>query len=382
MPSDNRSSRIPEPRTPNPLLDSIEITDIISIAKAAGDAIMEIYNRDFTIAYKDDKSPLTEADLKSNEIIIKGLQTLSPELRTQNPEPRTPNSEPSALDAPNSTSNIRPERSALGVQHPTFSDIPILSEEGKEIPYEERKNWEYYWCIDPIDGTKEFIKKNGEFTVNIALIHKDTPVLGVVYAPALGDMYWATKGRGAFKAEFGVQGSGFRKEQLERARALPLNPEPRTQNSLVIVASKSHLSKETENFIESLKTTSSRTPNPEPGTREIVLISKGSSLKLVMVAEGTADIYPRLAPTMEWDTAAADAIVREAGKMTYQYHSTSNIRPGRNDPGVQHPTLNTDTSVVKTKDGFQPQNPEPRTPNPEPLKYNKKDLLNPWFVVQ
>ena len=268
------------------LLNDINIGDIVHIAKSAGDAIMEIYNQDFTIEYKDDKSPLTEADTKSNEIIC------------------------TALEALNSTFKI---------QHPTFQSIPIMSEEGKMIAYDERKDWEYYWCIDPIDGTKEFIKKNGEFTVNIALIYKDTPILGVVYAPALKDMYKAKQGEGAFKNN----------------QKLPLTVNSSPEKSLTIVASKSHLSEETQEFIDNL---TSNIQNP-------TFISKGSSLKLVMVAEGTADIYPRLAPTMEWDTAAADAIVRESGKMTYQYS-------------------------------------EPRTPNPEPLKYNKKDLLNPWFIAK
>ena len=138
------------------MLDKIDLEVVVAIAKEAGDAIMEIYDKDFTVAYKDDKSPLTEADTRSNEIICEALEKAYPQ-------------------------------------------IPMLSEENKEVPYEERKAWEYYWCIDPIDGTKEFIKKNGEFTVNIALIHHDTPVLGVVYAPALGDMYKAKKGAGAFK---------------------------------------------------------------------------------------------------------------------------------------------------------------------------------------
>ena len=150
---------------------------------------MDIYRRDFNIEYKDDKSPLTEADLASNEVITKALEKY---------------------------------------------DLPIMSEEGKEIPYEERKDWEYYWCIDPIDGTKEFIKKNGEFTVNIALIHKDTPVLGVVYAPALGDMYKAKKGDGAFKND----------------QKLPLEVNETPQKSLRVVASKSHLSEETQAFID------------------------------------------------------------------------------------------------------------------------------------
>ena len=266
------------PSTIDHRLSTIEIEEIIAVAKAAGDAIMEIYEKDFTVEYKDDQSPLTEADTKANDIICKALEERYPE-------------------------------------------IPMLSEENKAVPYEERKNWEYYWCIDPVDGTKEFIKKNGEFTVNIALIHRDTPVLGVVYAPALNEMYHAKQGEGAFK----------------NGQKLPLT-EPGTRNpehELVIVASKSHLNEETRNFIDNV------TRNTEHVTR----ISKGSSLKLLMVAEGSADIYPRLAPTMEWDTAAADAIVREAGKMTFRYAESD-------------------------------------TRNPEPLKYNKPDLLNPWFVVR
>jgi len=256
------------------MLDQIELNDIEAIALEAGNTIMEIYNRDFSIEYKDDKSPLTEADLASNEVIIQALEKYN---------------------------------------------LPIMSEEGKEIPYEERKDWEYYWCIDPIDGTKEFIKKNGEFTVNIALIHKDTPVLGVVYAPALGDMYKAKKGYGAFKND----------------QKLPLEVNESPEKSLRVVASKSHLSEETQAFIDDVA----------KSTESIEQVSKGSSLKLVMVAEGSADIYPRLAPTMEWDTAAADAIVRESGKMTYQYDISISIM--------------TKTSIV----------------------YNKYDLLNPWFVV-
>jgi len=264
------------------MIETIDIEQIVSIAKEAGNAIMEIYNRDFTVEYKDDKSPLTEADTKSNEIICNALEALNSTFRTQNP---------------------------------TFQNIPILSEEGKEIPYKERKHWEYFWLIDPIDGTKEFIKKNGEFTVNIALIHKDTPVIGVVYAPALGDMYKAKKGEGAFK----------------NGQKLPLEVNEAPEKSLRVVASKSHLSEETQAFIDDL----------EKGTQSIEQVSKGSSLKLVMVAEGSADIYPRLAPTMEWDTGAADAVVRESGKVTYQYNTDS-----------------------------------------KPVVYNKEKLLNPWFIVQ
>ena len=251
------------------MLKDVRLEDVVSVAKKAGNAIMRIYKKDFSIEYKDDKSPLTEADTKANEIICSSLEKLYP-------------------------------------------SIPIMSEENKQADYEERKEWGYYWCIDPLDGTKEFVKKNGEFTVNIALIHKDTPVLGVVYAPVLGDMYSAKKGEGAFKND----------------EKLPLQVNTNPKEKLFVVVSKSHLSQETQEFIDSLD------------TKTVQQVSKGSSLKLCMVAEGVADIYPRLAPTMEWDTAAADAIVREAGKMTYQLK------------------------------------------NNQPLIYNKENLLNPWFVVR
>ena len=254
------------------MLKKIDLEKVVAIAQEAGDAIMEIYARDFQIDYKDDNSPLTEADTKSNEIICEALEKV-------------------------------------------YSEIPILSEENKAEEYEVRKYWEYFWLIDPIDGTKEFIKKNGEFTVNIALIHKDTPVLGVVYAPALGDMYKAKKGVGAFK----------------NGQKLPFEINKTPAKSLRVVASKSHLSEDTQAFIDALA----------KGTESIEQVSIGSSLKLVMVAEGVADIYPRLAPTMEWDTGAADAVVRESGKMTYQYDTDS-----------------------------------------KPVVYNKENLLNPWFVVK
>ena len=251
------------------MIKEIDINEVAKIAEKAGKSIMEIYQRDFQIEYKDDKSPLTEADTKSNEIICEALVKLYPE-------------------------------------------IPMLSEENKEVPFEDRKDWEYYWCIDPIDGTKEFIKKNDEFTVNIALIHNDTPVLGVVYAPAIDKMYIAKKDEGAFL----------------NGERLPLKVNENKAQKLFVVASKSHLSDETQEFIDNLN------------AKEIEQVSKGSSLKLCMVATGEADIYPRLAPTMEWDTAAADAIVRESGKMTYQFESN------------------------------------------EPVVYNKENLLNPWFVVK
>lgn len=247
---------------------NVNIEDIKTIALDAGKLIMEIYNKDFQIDHKDDKSPLTEADLKSNELICKSLNELYP-------------------------------------------NIPIMSEENKQLDFSDRKDWKYYFCVDPIDGTKEFIKKNGEFTVNIALIHNNTPVLGVVYAPVLNDLYWAD-GTNSYK----------------NGEKLPLKTNDNPKEKLFVVASKSHLSEVTQEFIDALD------------SKNIEQVSKGSSLKLCMVAEGEADIYPRLAPTMEWDTAAADAVVRCAGKMTYQFESN------------------------------------------EPIKYNKKDLLNPWFIVR
>jgi len=241
---------------------------------------MKIYKKDFQVEYKDDKSPLTQADKVSNEIICSSLKKLYP-------------------------------------------NIPILSEENKEVLFEDRKDWEYYWCIDPIDGTKEFIKKNDEFTINIALIYKDTPVLGVVYAPAIDKMYSAKKNEGAY----------LNNEKL---------PLKTSDEKFIVVASKSHLSEETQNFIDDLKL---KYPSLETN-------SKGSSLKLCMVAEGIADIYPRIAPTMEWDTAAADAIVREVGKMSYQYNESLKA--------LEYLNIN---SKLK------------------PLIYNKENLLNPYFVV-
>jgi 3'(2'), 5'-bisphosphate nucleotidase len=263
------------------MLEKIDIEDIKSIALQAGNAIMRIYNKDFTVEYKDDKSPLTEADLKSNDIICSRLLEM-------------------------------------------FPNIPIMSEENKQVEYDTRKNWEYYWCIDPIDGTKEFVKKNDEFTVNIALMHKNTPVLGVVYAPALDEMYSAKKNEGAYKDVLGA------KYEVLSTQKLPLVKNSDLSEKITVVASKSHLSQETKEFIDNLALS----------TSNLALTSIGSSLKLCMIATGEADIYPRLALTMEWDTAAADAIVRESGKMIHQFN------------------------------------------NNNPVIYNKEDLLNPWFIVK
>ncbi len=268
------------------MLEKINIQDIIDIAKQAGKVIMAVYEKDFEVEFKADESPLTEADTKANDIIVAGLERLS-------------------------TNYALP------------TNIPILSEEGKEIPYEVRKNWEYFWLVDPVDGTKEFVKKNGEFTVNIALIHKNTPVLGVVYAPALNETYWAKQGEGAFKEEL--------IEDKPQTVKLP-KAKVRKEGELIVVASKSHMSAETEEFINQLTT-----KDQKPTTKSV-----GSSLKICLVAEGEADIYPRLGPTMEWDTGAAHAIVNEAGMQLQKYE---------NRQYLVH-------------------------------KYNKKSLLNSWFIVR
>lgn len=193
--------------------------------------------------------------------------------------------------------------------------LPILSEEGKDVPYAERQGWNHFWMVDPLDGTKEFIKRNGEFTVNIALIEKNTPILGVVAVPVSHEIYYASAGRGAYVRKSGVD------HKLAKRNKTDLK-----QEGLRVVASRSHMNDETRDFIGSL-----RSPN---------LVSAGSSLKFMLLASGQADVYPRYAPTMEWDTAAAHAIVKETGFEVTQY--------------------GTDT----------------------PLTYNKENLLNPYFIVR
>jgi 3'(2'), 5'-bisphosphate nucleotidase len=262
------------------VLENIDLEKIVQIGRKAGEAILEVYKKDFDVEFKADQSPLTQADKKANEIICNGLKELYPE-------------------------------------------IPILSEENKQIPYSERKDWQCYWCVDPLDGTKEFVKRNGEFTVNIALICDRVPVLGVVYAPVIDKMYKAAQGRGAYVNN----------------KKLPL----KTSDVFSVVASKSHNTPETRAFIEKLR----------QQYQNIKLVSRGSSLKLCMVAEGSAKVYPRIAPTMEWDTAAAHAIVLETGHKVWQYNPQ--IKP--------EDYLNQKSQQLK------------------PLIYNKPELLNPFFVV-
>lgn len=228
----------------NTIIEQIDISYLCEIAKKAGKAILDVYRGKIEVERKDDLSPLTEADRRSHDIIEALLKERYP--------------------------------------------YPVLSEESKDIPYEQRRAWEFFWLVDPLDGTKEFIKRNGEFTVNIALIHFSRPVCGVIYAPALDVLYHAVSGRGAFKIQSG------RTERLPLKYAL---------SRLTIVGSRSHATKEFEGYIKTIKETFG----------DADFISAGSSLKFCLIAEGRADIYPRLGPTMEWDTAAGQAIVEAAG---------------------------------------------------------------------
>jgi len=219
----------------------IDIQDLIDICSNAGQEILEIYKKtDLGIEYKEDNSPLTLADKKSHECICASLNKLYP-------------------------------------------NIPILSEEGAKIAYKDRSKWKLFWLVDPIDGTKEFIKKNGEFTVNIALIEDQKPILGIVYAPVL-NKYWYGSKDGSFVIDHG------------KTKKIKVN---NTQDKKIkVVASRSHKSPKLDNFLKNFE--------------DYTLLTMGSSIKICLVAEGIADIYPRLAPTMEWDTAAAHAVLKFA----------------------------------------------------------------------
>jgi len=250
----------------------------------AGEVISEIYRSTFTVEHKEDKSPLTLADTMSHEVISRSL---------------------------------------------TGTMIPILSEEGKSINYDQRKEWKHFWLVDPLDGTKEFIKGNGEFTVNIALIENNKPVMGIIYVPEKSLLYFASKSDGAFKMNninSGMLNEMWYDDFIRESRKLPSED---SGDTFKVVGSRSHMSKETEEFIDSLA----------KEHKKIEIVSIGSSLKLCLVAEGSANIYPRFGPTFEWDTGAGHAIVEQAGKKILQ------------------------TDMIT------------------PLEYNKEDLLNPYFVV-
>ena len=249
----------------------------------AGEEILKIYNKDFKIEFKDDKSPLTEADLISNKIILQELKS---------------------------------------------SNIPVISEENKQLPYDVRRNWKQCWVVDPIDGTKEFIKKNGEFTVNIALVETGITKMGIIYVPVTKELYYtnSTKTK-AYKTI--VSSIDDKLEDLLFLDKDRLKPKSTIGSKIKVVGSRSHMNNDTIQFIDKLK----------KEYNEVEIVSKGSSLKFCLVAEGKADIYPRFAPTMEWDTAAGQAIC--------------------NAVGIDVISKETNQSLL----------------------YNKENLLNPWFTV-
>lgn len=241
---------------------------VVDIAERAGDVVLDHYDDvDPEVTYKEDESPLTAADEAADELIGDELRDL-------------------------------------------HLQLPVLSEESDDAAFEERHDWRTFWLVDPLDGTKEFLKRNGEFTVNIGLVQEGEPVLGVVHAPDLGTSWYASQGNGAHRVEG------------DERRAIEAPDSPDSGEPLQILASRSHLDETTEAFVEYMGE-----------EREVELIRKGSSLKICLVADGTAHLYPRLAPTYEWDTAAAHCVAREAGggivrrdgeQLTYNKEEISN----------------------------------------------------------
>jgi len=290
---------------------------VLQCVKEAGKAILEVYHRDFEVVLKDDCSPLTKADKRSHEIIERSL--IDSRMRVGN------------------------------------ETLPILSEEGRDISYEERSRWHFFWLVDPLDGTKEFVKKNGEFTVNVALVENNKPVLGVIYAPTKDIAYFAAKGFGAYEVEGSVidhirinarigreaHNSGvtagvsaertMMQHVLSRSRDLAFSESKidKGKDEITVIGSRSHATSEVEDYINKIK----------EKYDTVNVISAGSALKFCLVAEGKADIYPRFGPTMEWDTAAGQIIVEESGG-----------------------------TVVEVESGV-------------PMHYNKVNLKNPWFLV-
>jgi 3'(2'), 5'-bisphosphate nucleotidase len=243
------------------------LLEVTALAREAGRAILEVYASSFSVQEKADSSPLTEADLRSEKLILAGLKRIAPE-------------------------------------------IPVLSEESGQVPWSARRAWNRLWIVDPLDGTKEFVQRNGEFTVNIALVDAHRPVLGIVHAPALGRDYYACEGVGAFRSD-------------AQAAGRPIRVAKRGTGPVRVVGSRSHRGSSLDAFLQRV------------GAHEMVEV--GSSLKLCLVAEGSADVYPRLGPTCEWDTAAGQCVLEQAG------------------------------GQVLKLDG-------------EPLEYNREDTLNPHFV--
>ncbi len=215
---------------------------LIQLARDAGAAIMQVYVQDFAVEHKDDRSPLTAADMAAHHLIVAGLQALTP-------------------------------------------DLPVLSEESASVPWETRRAWQRYWLVDPLDGTREFVKKNGEFTVNIALIDDGVPVFGVVFAPALGELYVGERGNGSFVAD--------------GADLVPIAARQPATSPLRVAGSRSHMDARSEAAIARMG--------------EVQLLAMGSSLKFCRMAEARLDVYPRFAPTSEWDTAAGQCVLEAAG---------------------------------------------------------------------
>jgi 3'(2'), 5'-bisphosphate nucleotidase len=268
-------------------VDSVSVDsgflELLRVVKKAGDEILDVYSSDFDVEFKGDDSPLTLADKRANDVICSFLKE-------------------------------------------KFSDIPILSEEGRSISFDERKKWKKFWLIDPLDG-KEFVKKNDEFTVNVSLIENRKSVLGIVYVPVTGVFYFAKLGFGSFKLEdvdvFEIESEA---DLMKSCVRLPLDVK---RDKFVVVGSKSHMSDDTLRFIDSLK----------EEYESVEVLSFGSSLKFCMVATGVADCYPRFAPTMEWDIGASQIIIEEAGGKVIDWDSKKDFR------------------------------------------YNKENLVNSWFLV-
>lgn len=267
-------------------MESSKLKELLQIAITAslrgGKEIMEVYNSTIEVEYKEDRSPLTQADKSAHNAIVELL-------------------------------------------NPT--GVPVLSEEGKHLDFEERRTWEYLWVVDPLDGTKEFIKRNGEFTVNIALVKNGQVIMGVIYVPVSQTLYYGLEGLGSFKIGSISDSTLLDLEAIiNGSQKLPIS----NSRAFTMVGSRSHMSEETKAYFDIIL-------KEHPDAQ---VISKGSSLKICMIAEGSADIYPRFAPTMEWDTAAGHGIVKQAGFEIY------------------------------------------KTDKDETLSYNKADLLNPWFIVK
>jgi len=251
----------------------------INVSLKAGQEIMDVYNSPIEVDEKADNSPLTEADKRSHEVIFEALQT---------------------------------------------TGLPILSEEGDHADFSQRRTWDRFWLIDPLDGTKEFIKKNGEFTVNIALIEQGKPTMGIIYVPVSQELYFSDKE--AYKIESFISPLENFQEIMDMSQQLPL---PTEKDSFVVVGSRSHMTQETSDFIT----------DQESIHGKIDIVAKGSSLKLCLIAEGLADAYPRFAPTMEWDIGAGQAIIEASGAQVIDW---------------------------ETK---------------QPMRYNKENLLNNWFLA-